>query len=103
MRDGCTPEVCRLFVRDIKSKTRYLVDTGADLTVYPVSRSMRNQPPSQLVLYAANQTPIKTYGTKTLSIDLGLNRLFKWDFVIADIQKPIIGSDFLGKLDYLST
>lgn len=101
MTDECTPDICRLFVRDIKSKTRYLVDTGADLTVYPVSQSMRNQPPSQLVLYAANQTPIRTYGTKTLSIDLGMNRLFKWNFVIADVQKPIIGSDFLGKYGLL--
>lgn len=99
--DGRSQELCRLFVRDVKSKTRFLVDTGADLTVFPVSPSQRSQPPSNLILYAANQTTIKTFGTKSLTIDLGLDRLFKWNFVIADIQKPIIGSDFLGKYGLL--
>ena len=28
-------------------------------------------------------------------MDLGLRRSFKWNFVVADVSKPIIGADFL--------
>lgn len=38
---------------------------------------------------------------KRLTIDLGLRRNFKWDFVIADVSTPIIGADFLQNFDLL--
>ncbi|XP_075150889.1 uncharacterized protein LOC142224999 [Haematobia irritans] len=101
LTDDCSQEICRLFVRDVKSKIWFLVDTGADLTVYPVSKLQRKQPPGKLVLYAANKTSIPTFGSKSLTIDLGMNRTFQWNFVIADVEKPIIGSDFLGKYGLL--
>ncbi|KOC61824.1 hypothetical protein WH47_06162 [Habropoda laboriosa] len=47
-------------------------------------------------LSAANGTPIATYGTKTLTLNLGLRRDFTWRFVVADVSKPIIGADFLA-------
>ncbi|KAK6626283.1 hypothetical protein RUM43_006590 [Polyplax serrata] len=40
-------------------------------------------------LYAANGSPIPTYGNTTLTLNLGLRRHFMWNFVIADIRKPI--------------
>ncbi|XP_017796720.1 PREDICTED: uncharacterized protein LOC108578232 [Habropoda laboriosa] len=50
---------------------------------------------SLYVLYAANGTEISTYGTVTLTLDLGLRRAFTWRFVVAEVSKPIIGVDFL--------
>lgn len=47
-------------------------------------------------LSAANGTVIATYGTITLSLNLGLRRDFTWRFVVADVVKPIIGADFLA-------
>lgn len=44
---------------------------------------------------AANSSQINTYGRKLLSIDLGLRRSFTWNFIIADVEKPILGADFL--------
>jgi hypothetical protein len=44
---------------------------------------------------AVNDTPIITYGKRSLTLNLGLRRNFQWIFLVADVQKPIIGSDFL--------
>lgn len=46
-------------------------------------------------MYAANGTVIKTYGIKSLILDLGLRKAFQWTFVIADVRQPILGADFL--------
>ncbi|XP_018395959.1 PREDICTED: uncharacterized protein LOC108774366 [Cyphomyrmex costatus] len=86
----------RLFVTDARTKVRFLVDTGADLCVFP--RKMIRGPRQKSIyeLSAANGTVINTYGTETLSLNLGLRRSFVWRFVVADVSKPIIGADFLA-------
>lgn len=84
----------RLFIEDKKSGVRYLVDTGASLSVYPVKikTAKRTQ---DISLYAANGTPIPTYGTIVQHLDLGLRRKMTWRFVVADVGQPIIGADLL--------
>ena len=47
-------------------------------------------------LYAANGTPINTYGEKTLRVDLNLRRPYLWKFIEADVTTPILGADFLA-------
>lgn len=56
-----------------------------------------NSPP----LLAANGSRIQTYGMRRLEVNLGLRRQFKWNFVIADVNQPIIGHDFLFHFDLL--
>ena len=90
----------RLYVTDLSSKLRFLIDTGADVSVIPPTPSMR-QSPSDLILSAANGTQIKTYGTRLLTLDLGLRRIFRWQFLIADVSKPIIGADMLYEYSLL--
>lgn len=51
--------------------------------------------PTGLRLSAANSSTINTYGKKILTLDLGLKRNFQWQFLIADVRKPILGADFL--------
>ena len=53
------------------------------------------------MLSAANGTPIQTFGTITLELNLGLRRAFIWNFVVANIDKPIIGIDFLANFDLI--
>lgn len=86
----------RLYIVDRATKVAYLIDTGADLCVFP-RNLVRNKrlSKSNYELFAANGTPIATYGLCTLSLNLGLRREFTWKFVIADVNKPIIGVDFL--------
>ena len=85
---------CRLFITDINSGIRLLVDTGADISVIP--RTSSCHAPVKRQLYAANGTVINTYGEKLLELNLGLRRKFCWPFVIADVQTPILGADFLN-------
>lgn len=85
----------RLFITDKRSRMQFLIDTGSDLCVvprgnWPVGKS------TEYTLTAANGTPIQTYGTVTLHLDLGLRRDFVWHFVVANVGKPIIGADFIA-------
>lgn len=92
----------RLFVPDNKSGKRFLVDTGADVSVIPSTRSDRlNAIVSDNPLFAANGTVIQTYGATRLTLDLGLRRQFTWNFIIVDTKNPIIGSDFLQHFNLL--
>lgn len=47
-------------------------------------------------LYAANGTPIRTYGERTIRVDINLRRPFLWKFIEADVSTPILGADFLA-------
>lgn len=85
----------RLFyVTDRRSGGRFLVDTGAAVSVLPVKPSERRRL-SPLTLKAANDTRIRTFGRRVLGIDLSLRRLFNWSFIVADVSQPILGADFL--------
>jgi hypothetical protein len=51
----------RLYVTDPLTKTRFLVDTSADLCVYPRSRLGERRTHSSYDLFAANGTAVRTY------------------------------------------
>jgi len=85
----------RLYVMDQLTKISFLLDTGADICVYPRSRLRERRTKASYQLFAANGTIVHTYGCITLRLDLGPRREFSWRFVIADVTAPIIGSDFL--------
>ncbi|BHF62508.1 hypothetical protein SprV_0200549000 [Sparganum proliferum] len=51
--------------------------------------------------YAVNSSPITTFGFRSLSLDIGLRRLFPWIFVVADVPTAILGADFLAAFDLL--
>nr|VZI15122.1 unnamed protein product [Spirometra erinaceieuropaei] len=50
---------------------------------------------------AVNTSPITPFGTCSLSLDIGLRRLFLWVCVGADISCAIFGSDFLTAFNLL--
>ena len=92
----------RLFYVDDRSTgLRFLVDTGAEVSVVPPSPSERLHRRDNLSLQAANNSEIATYGTRSLTLDLGLRRTFRWPFIIADVRKPILGADFLRNFGLL--
>lgn len=76
------------------------MDTGADVSVLPRSRS-KNSFPSDRRLYATNGTIIFTFGEKRLNLDFSLRQSFTWLFVIADFAQPILGNDFLHNFNLL--
>ncbi|BHF59506.1 hypothetical protein SprV_0100246500 [Sparganum proliferum] len=54
-----------------------------------------------LHLQAANCSPISTFGSRSLTLNIGLRRSFSWIFVIADVPHAIFGSDFLAEFDLI--
>ena len=90
------PLPSRLFyVQDRSSGTQFLVDTGSEVCVIPPSPSDHKHNNDKLTLTAVNDTPISTFGKRSLTLNIGLRRNFQWVFIIADVHKPIIGADFL--------
>lgn len=85
----------RLWVFDRKTSKKFLIDTGADVSVVPANAPDRRRK-GNLVLFAANNSHIKTYGDRYLQLDLGLRRDFRWPFIVADVKCAIIGADLLS-------
>ncbi|GFV29528.1 retrovirus-related Pol polyprotein from transposon 297 [Trichonephila clavipes] len=85
----------RLYLSDKPSRMKYLIDTGADVSVISLPTASRHLPPASLQLFAANVTVISTYGQQLVTLDLRLRRVFRWPFIIAAVSQPIIGADFL--------
>ena len=83
---------CLLFVLDKMTKWRFLVDKGAEVSVVPVtgleSRTVKSGP----VLLAANGSKIKSFGTRKLILHFNS---YHWEFVVAQVNKPLLGADFL--------
>ena len=86
----------RLFyVTDSLTGLCFLVDTGAEISVVPPSALDRKHCKDSFSLQAVNNTPIATYGTQLHTLNIGLRCKFQWIFIIADVQNPILGADFL--------
>lgn len=90
-----TAENHRLCVTDRKTRTRFLVDTGANVSVLPVSNFKSECSVTNIKLYAANNSEIKSYGIKTLDLNIGLRRSYKWEFIVCDVKQAILGADFI--------
>ena len=84
-----------LYVADKGHKCRFLIDTGAAVSVLPKSCANEISDAGSLPLVAANNSTLHTYGTCKRVVDVGLKREYPWTFIVADVQQPIIGADFL--------
>lgn len=84
-----------LFVSDRNTNTHFLIDTGSEVSVLPPTSADRQHLHDALILTAVNNTNIRTYGRRSLTLNLGLRRTLSWIFIIADVKKPILGADFL--------
>ncbi|CAK9814710.1 Transposon Ty3-I Gag-Pol polyprotein [Anthophora quadrimaculata] len=91
----------RLIIKDNITNLNFLIDTGADISVLPLRSATRGSAPTDFRIYAANGTAIETYGTTKITLNLGLRRPFSWEFIVAKVQQPIIGADFLKKYGLL--
>lgn len=85
----------RLFIVDPTSKIKFLIDTGADVSVLPAKPTDKKIGPSKYNLFTADGTLIPTYGEKLISLSLGLRRNFQWPFILTTVTHPIVGADFL--------
>lgn len=93
--------ILRLQVQDSTTNKNFLIDTGADVSVLPLTNPTYALQPCDVLLFAANGTPIKVFGQQIIKLNLGLRREFVWRFVVADVTTPIIGADFIRHYDLL--
>lgn len=92
----------RLCVTDDTSGLRFLIDSGANVSVLPRwAVRAKNSVCDDYKLYAANGTPIRTYGLHSMTLNLRLRRAFQWTFIVADVKQPIIGADFFSRFQLL--
>ena len=81
---------------DRKTGTKYLVDTGAEVSIVRPTRSDLSFRSFERPLFIANHSPIATFGNKPITLHLGVNQKFTWIFMVADVKYNIIGADFLS-------
>ena len=81
-------------VWDSLSKRKFLVDTGAEISVVPATRFDWLNGHTGASLLAANGSQISTFGTRTLTIQIP-EGVFRWAFVVASVSQPLLGADFL--------
>ena len=81
-----------LHVTDSRRGEKWLVDSGAVVSIVPPTPQQRRRGPDGSKLSAANGTPIPCYGKLLLSLTLG-DRVFDFDFTVADVKQRIIGAD----------
>jgi hypothetical protein len=68
----------RIFMTDYGMKTQFLIDTGADVFVYPKDKVSGSRSKASYELYAPNGSPIATYGTIRLDLNFKLRRQYNW-------------------------
>ena len=92
---GCSHVSRLLYLTDHASKTRFLIDTGAEVSVFPATSREKLESKQGQPLVAANGSRIAVYGERNISLDIGFQRNYTWKFQIADVRMALIGADFL--------
>ena len=97
--------IFRVPAKDTYSKRtiQFLIDSGAAVSVLPYKYF---KPDHYITdskkLVSANQTPINSYGHKTLIFTLpNFVKEYKWSFMVSDVSEPILGADFLSFNDLM--
>ena len=86
-----------IYLRDFLSNRDFLVDTGASRSVFP---HLSSATPTGPRLLMADGRPANAWGTRNLPLQFG-NRRFQFLFLLAAMDCPILGADFLSEFDLL--
>ena len=86
-------------IYDRHSGQSFLIDTGADVSVFPASAQDRRTSSPSISLSAANGTSIKTWGTRNITLKIAPTHVYTHKFYLADVTRPILGADFFTTHD----
>ena len=82
------------FLNDTLNKRQFLIDSGAEVSIVPATVLDKQCKPPTQPLSAANGSQIATYGKRKLQFQIG-SEVFEWEFIIAAVERPLLGADFL--------
>lgn len=89
-----------LSITDRISGLTFLIDSGSHLSQIPrVTNELSTPIPFSRCL-GPNGSDLIEYGQKNITLDLNLDERFTWNFVITNIDTPIIGANFLTYYDF---
>ena len=83
-----------LFLCDSITKQPFLVDTGTEVSVLPATSLVTHTKQPGQPLLAANGNSIRTYRTSPLTLHFDSNT-YQWNFIVADVTRLLLGTDFL--------
>ena len=83
-----------LSVWDHATGTSFLVDTGADVCVFPAFPNDKCKRTPTENLTAANGSEINTWGQRVITFILGQRKRYRQKFYLADVARPILGDNF---------
>ena len=81
-------------MKDDISGRRFLVDTGALVSVFLASGLDTHSHRPSALLEAANGSTIHTYGDKLMTLSIN-GRKYVWKLIVAAVTQPLLGADFL--------
>ena len=81
-------------ITDELSGLRCMLDSGSQVSLWPAHKPHSLRPNTSIKLTAANNVPITAYGYQTCKVKIK-QALYKWDFILAKVTRPILGIDFL--------
>ena len=84
-----------IYLHDVLSNRRFLVDTGASISVFPASASPTS---SGVQLLTANRSTLICSGSRIIPLCFGTWNC-SWTFQLAPVSVPILGADFLQHHD----
>ena len=88
---------CLLYLVDVASSKRYLVDSGSAYSILPLQSSAE---PTGPCLMTADGKPLHCWGRGTCSVRTR-TREFSRTFLLAPVAFPILGADFLSNFRLL--
>jgi len=89
------PPAGLLFLTDTTHNLRFLVDSGASLSILPHQSAAQ---PSGPPLLGVDGQRIPTWGSRDLSVSFG-GQTYPFKFLLAAVATPILGMDFLTHFD----
>ena len=88
---------------DHRTGQRYLIDTGADVSVFPAALHDKSSITATSSLCAANGTSIRTWGKCRTSLEISPNKPASHEFVLADVTRLYLVQIYLLLILWLST
>ena len=87
-----------VYLQDSLSSRRFLIDSGASVSVFPAPRSSSTS--SGVRLLTADGSSLTCSGSRIIPLRFGDHR-FEWPFQLAPVAVPILGADFLKHFNLL--